>query len=112
MNTPQIDIPEIGWFRLRLVCGGPWVAARIYWSVAKDPVTGEQLDRSPVMLGEIMGKPISPIELWPRVAGHRITEQEYQYLMHVKAWADAHDPTAPEATPDKRIDLNRMKPIF
>ncbi len=40
------------------------------------------------MLGEIMGKPISPIELWPRVAGHRITEQEYQYLMHVKAWAE------------------------
>lgn len=114
---PRIDVPEEGYYRTKIARGGPWVAARIYRSVALDQETGEPLDRSPVLIGEMYDAAtgprfVDPYELWPRVCGQSISEVEFSHMMRVKGWADKYDLSAPEAAPRKSIDLNRIKPIF
>lgn len=105
-----IDRPQEGWFRTRLVKGGPLVPARIWRSVATDPLTGEALDRSPILQAEINGKPIDPYELWPRVADRRITEAEFKFMTADSEWCQRHAPNEPAANPGKPIDL-RTAPI-
>lgn len=109
---PRIDQPQAGFFRTRLVKGGPYVGARIWLEPPIDPLTGEAMDRPPMMLAELAGKPIDPIELWPSVAGRNIPEQEYRYLIGVAGWAAEHAPNAPEATPREPINLNRLPSLF
>jgi len=117
----QVDQPEPGFFKIREVRGGPYVAARIYHEPARDPQTGEWLDRSPWWRAEINGRPCGnaspdPIKadgvmrIW--TFGVRINKREYEHLLNVKNWAKRHRPDLPEANPRAQIDLNKMKPIF
>lgn len=111
-ERPQIGVPEIGWYWTRHVRGGAKVAARIYWSVAKDEDTGEPLDRSPVMLAELDGKFVDPYDLWPRVCGHGITEAEYKFMRAEASWAREYAPDDAVANPNVAVDLGSMAPIL
>jgi hypothetical protein len=104
----RIDIPEEGFYRTKLHRNGPFVAARIWRSVAKDPVTGETLDRSPVLLAELDGQSIDADVLWPSVAGRSITEAEYRFLKADKQWAEKYAPSDPVANPTQAVDLRSM----
>lgn len=110
-DAPRVDIPEAGFYRRRLVKDGPLVAVRIEHSVARDPVTGEQLDRSPVWLAWCNGGEVDVFDVWPGCSGEPITEDEYRYLLSLKEWAEQNDRTAPEANPRKPIDMTLMPPI-
>lgn len=120
MKARDISNPEPGLFRIRLVKGGPWVAARITHGPARDPVTGESLDRSPMWVGEIAGKPTGPAAPCPHAAGifqiwergEPITIAEYRHLCAVKDHADRYAPDMPEANPRRPIDLNLVRPVF
>lgn len=113
----QVGRPEPGFFKLRLVKGGPLVGARITLGPTIDPETGEPLDRSPFFAGEINGKPDpdprpEPSDavwrIWER--GERIGEAEYRFLIEDRAWVAQHEPYRPEATPEKRVDLATLNP--
>lgn len=109
MTLPRIDVPEEGYYWTKLVRNGPRVGARIWRSVARDPQTGETLDRSPVMLAELNGRMIDPYDLWTRVAGRTITKAEFDFLKSDSQWAAEHMPTAPE--PTEAVDLRKVAPI-
>lgn len=120
----HIDRPEVGFFKVRMVRGGPHVPARIWRSVATDPVTGEVLDRSPLLMGELAGEPVDPFSLWRSCMGRAISEQEYQFLLDDYRWARTFAPDDPIANPKTpiakkaappaapKIDLSASKPIF
>ena len=120
----DIDVPEVGFYRIRLVRGGPFVPARIWRSVATDPVAGETLDRSPVMMGELAGEPVDPNALWRSCMGRATSEEEYQFLLDDYRWARTFAPDDPIANPKTpiakkaappaapKIDLSAAKPIF
>lgn len=110
--TLRIDRPEVGYFRIKQVRGGPWIAARIYRSVARDPDTGELLDRSPVMLAELNGKFVDAYDLWPRVAGNNISEAEYKFLRADSKWAQENAPDDPAANLDQAINLSTLPAIL
>lgn len=65
----QVDRPQPGFYRLRLVRNGPWRPARISYGPARDPLTGERLDRSPLWSAEIAGKLVAPPSPDPYRAG-------------------------------------------
>lgn len=114
-KSRRVDEPQPGLFRIRLVRGGPWVAARIYHESARD-ADGNPLDRSVFWWAEIDGQLVAdPSPDWSTARidkvwlfGRSIDEAEYHHLLRVKRWADAHDPAAPEANPRKTIDLRRL----
>lgn len=106
--TLRIDRPEVGYFKTKNVRHGPFIAARIWYSVARDPDTGETLDRSPVLLAELNGKYADPYSLWPRVAGNNITEAEYKFMRADAKWARENAQDDPAANPDQAVNLRAM----
>ena len=74
------DQPHCGWFRLRMVKGGPWCPARIWLHQAVDPRTGE-LTEPEEYRAEVLGEPRDPVKLWPRVARRPITREAWQALV-------------------------------
>lgn len=108
-----------GFYKCRLVRGGPWVAVRVAHEPASDPETGETLDRSPMWSVEIDGelaRAPSPDRdkagVFLTEAMRPIDEAEYHYLRRVKDHAVKVDPRYPEARPNKRIDIGKLPPIY
>lgn len=110
--------PQPGFFRLRVVKGGPWVGAVIWspcpiqfpedtWACAGDDY--QPLDRPRILLAEIDGKPVSPHTVW--ISGEQITAREWRYLTEGAAWDRRYDPSAPAANPRRAVDLNELPPI-
>lgn len=76
----RVDEPRPGFYKTRLVRGGPWVGAQLFWQWPTDPHTGEQLDRSPTMIALVNGEPRDLHETWIACAKHSIAETEYHEL--------------------------------
>ncbi|OAN53860.1 hypothetical protein A6A04_13285 [Paramagnetospirillum marisnigri] len=112
MATPRIDIPEEGYYFTRHVRGGPRIPARIWRSIATDPVTGETLDRSPLLQAEIGGSPCDPNVIWPRVCGQEITKAEFDYLTAEAEWCAEHAPNDPAANPRRAISPLTTPTLF
>jgi hypothetical protein len=110
--TPRTDQPIAGFYRRRLVKGGPWVPVLIAYGAPLDPVTGEELDRSPRWQAWSGGREIDVWNLWPDCSGEPITKAEYTHLRDVGEWAERHAPRSPEANPTRAISLNQMPTIF
>lgn len=98
------DQPVAGHYRMRLRSGGVFVGIRIWYGAPLDPVTGEELDRSPRWQATANGKPIDLDRAWPRCADSPITEDEHDYLAALQAWGQQHAPNSPHANPTQRIN--------
>ncbi len=116
MNADDI---HPGYYRTRLVRGGPWVAVRVACEPTRDPITGDPLDRSPLWSIEIDGKLARDPSPDPETAGvllayamRRIDEKEYRYLLAASRHAKEKAPYLPEAEPRKTIDLRKLPPIY
>jgi hypothetical protein len=98
-----INKPQCGWFKRRLVHGGPFVPARIWLEQEVDSDTGE-LIADEVMLCEVDGRRCDPVEQWPRLWTEVITEAEFNYMTATRNWAAWWAPSDPVANPRERID--------
>ncbi len=109
-KTPTIymDEPRCGYFRRRLVRGGPWVPVAIWMEQPLDE-DGELIGPE-IMRAAVNGKAADPVDIWSYVAGEPITLEEYRHLVRTAKWAQEHAPGAPEARPSKAIDLLRVEP--
>lgn len=122
--TPVSEEPQSGYFKSRLVRGGPYVGIRIHWGTPV--VDGEEQDRSPRWLVTVDGAPdfvetgdagyqcrvLHDIyRYWPHCAKRPIPEHEYRFLIDKAKWAKAHATDRPEASPRKAVD-KRGKSIF
>lgn len=110
--APVTDEPVAGYYRAKLVRGGPWVAVRIWHGSPRDPVTGEEMDRSWRWQAERNGEPCEVWRVWPYCAGEPINKAEHDYLLQLRDWAVQHAPEAPEAAPKSRIEFNRLPVPF
>lgn len=106
--APVTDEPIAGFYRAKLVRGGPWVAVRIWHGPPLDPDTGEELDRSWRWQAERNGEPCEVWRVWPYCAGEPIDKAEHDYLLQVRDWAVQHAPETPEAAPTTPIAFNRL----
>lgn len=106
-----VDRPIPGWYRRRLVRGGPWVPVLIYW---RCPM-GEDclpLDRSPVLLCQVAGEDADPYAQWSHVAGNPISAIDYEVMVRQRAWDIRYDPASPAANPKVRVDIRALPPAF
>ena len=72
-------LPECGFFKTRLVPGGPWVAARIWIEREIDPQTGE-LSAPEEYACEVDGQRRNPNRMWTYLKP--ISRAEYDALLH------------------------------
>lgn len=105
--TRRVDQPEPGYFCIRLVKGGPWVAAEI-----------RHIDGA--WLALIDGVPKTPhpdpaqaedvFRIWHY--GERIPNYEHAFMVQWAAHVRVFQPDAPEANPTRPINVGREPPPF
>jgi len=92
---------------MRLVRGGPWVGAAIWWTEADG--------WSCMVDGETFGPSADPwaVPNLDRVhwGGRETTEAEVLYRLGLKQHATLYNPDHPAAKPNKPIDLDDYKPL-
>ena len=94
-HAPAIHdgLPECGWFKRRLVKGGPWVPVRIFVRREIDPDTGE-LTGPETLVADVDGKLSDPVRHWTYLIP--ISRAEYTSLLFrqstVPGMADAETP--------------------
>ncbi len=105
----RVDQAEPGLFRIRLVKGGPWVAAAIecdalgVWSAVID---GERQD--PAHPDWTLAESVARI--WHY--GDRISDSDYEFLIERARWCRANAPESPEANPKRPVNIGREPPPF
>lgn len=102
-RVPIADEPRSGWFKRKLVKGGPFVPARI-WLVQDVGEDGELLDDE-ILQCEVNGQYANPVDQWSYLCGQPITEAEFNYMEATRLWAEQHAPEHPQAKPRERINL-------
>lgn len=73
-----------------------WIPIRIWLSPARDPETGEELDRSPTWMCEIDGRDGRLEYCWPECAGRPVTEAAYLELLASRDADDGYNPEEQE----------------
>lgn len=106
-----VDQPQEGFYRTRLVRGGPYVPVHIWYGPPHDPETGEVLDRSHRWQALRNGQECDAAEVWNWCAGNPITEAEYRHMLAVKTWATEHATTEPEANPYQAVNPRSAAPV-
>ena len=108
LASRRIDQPEPGYFLLRLVKGGPQVAACIRHDAG-------------LWSAEIDGEPCGPAHADPSQAdgvfriwhaGRPTTAEEFAYRLQLRSWAVANDPSHPAAQASRPVDLRVLPPLF
>jgi hypothetical protein len=110
-HPPVTHDPQCGWFRRKLVKGGPWVPARIWLEQEIDPETGE-LVRDETMMAEVNGEPADPDDAWTWLCSEPISEEQFNYMEAAAAHARLHAPLSPEARPRQRILVRALPRLF
>lgn len=105
----RVDEPSPGLFQIRLVRGGPWVAAEIerdalgVWRAAIDGVPQEPGHPDPAQAEGVF-------RIWHY--GHPIGASEHAYLIERAKWARNHAPDSPEANPKRPVRVGSLPPAF
>jgi hypothetical protein len=118
----RVDIPERGFYAMRLAKNGIEVAVMIWHGAPV--VDGERQDRSTRWCVAIDGRscrydeeqqcriPRDVFDAWPYCAKKRITAIEYAFLRRRAKWAREYAPEHPAANPREAIDLRALPPRF
>ena len=112
IDAPRPDEPQAGFYKTKMVRGGPWVPVRLWYGEPLDPETGERLDRSPRWQCLVGQDWRDPFATWPRCCDRPISADEYRFLIDDADWCKKFAPQEPPANPGAAIDLNRIDPIF
>lgn len=116
----RTDRLETGYFRMRLVKGGPMVACAIRKLCHCTPMGGFAHDWDPELcdrhappdawIGGELQKPRRAWDIW--TFGEAITKEEYDYMLAAADWARSHAPDEPSANPGRAVDLMTAPPPF
>jgi hypothetical protein len=108
----DIAAPRPGWFKMRLVKGGPWLPARIdqdcYCTVGCEEAHQwtSACDRHPHLRAVLDGREVTLERVW--TSGREISEGEHSYLVQALAYDRAHGERSARA--DQPIDLDTINP--
>lgn len=92
--------PIAGFYKRRLVRGGPWVGVKLWFGQPVDPSDPtNEMDRSPRWQALVAGVEAEPYAAWTSCCNHPITEAEYHSLTST-------------ADPFTKINLHNEPTIF
>lgn len=99
------SVPVAGFYRMRLGAGTIRVGIRIWYGPPRDPVTGEELDRSWRWQAVADDGDLLDLEqVWPACAREPISEADFKARVHRRAWAQQAAPQSGYADRRKIYD--------
>ena len=98
-----INKPVPGYYKRRLVRGGPWVGVHVLRPVPIDPDTKEVLDRFWPLVAYQGDDILDPFVIWPYLKP--IPEKEYLRLAGITPGRD-------EISPNEPMNLNTERSLF
>lgn len=98
------EFPAAGYFKRRLVKGGPFVPARIWLVEHICPHTGDYMADTDYRC-EVNGQPRDAFDQWAWLCSHPISRADYRYMVADAAYARDHAPNDPKATPAAAVDF-------
>ena len=105
-EQPQItNEPQVGFFKRKLVRGGPFVPCEIRMVQEVCPTTGELVADEHLQC-LVNGIRHDVEDEWLFLAKNPITEGEFKYLTGLREWAAWHSPADPAANP--KVPLNPL----
>lgn len=103
----QIDDPQPGFFRMRLVKGGPYVPA----AIKKDgDMFYAEIDGQAFSAHHDPLKAHKVMDIW--FSGREITKHEYEFMLAKSSFYKATDHKHPVSNPEKKINLEEFDWIF
>jgi hypothetical protein len=102
----RIDMPEPGFYQMRLVDKGPKVAVAIHFTNGEWSATIDGIDQRPTDPDPVKAKAV--MQIWH--SAEQINATDYAFLVQLSQFAKTHDPTHPLANPRKPINLAQAKP--
>lgn len=102
--------PQSGFYRCKLVKGGPWVPVAI-WVHQETDEAGELLSDETLQC-LVDGKPHDAAQIWSYCADKPIAEDEYRFRIEYGRWARDWAPETPAAQPKQALDPNTAAPVF
>ncbi len=121
MLTRRIDIPQAGWFKVRLRRRGPYVGACIVrecsctvngTDTSAPHEWSETCDRFAPLTAYVDGveQPGRVQSLW--LSGFPIDRGEHDFMVADAAWAREYATDEPKANPTEFVDVNKLPSIF
>lgn len=114
MTSLHVSKPRPGYYRVKLVKGGPWVPVCILHYHGAGVRARYKRSRPGILFAVVGEQCITDenkvLELWPFVAGNPIEPETYYHMQRLAKWARENDPNAPEANPRKPIDVHTLPP--
>lgn len=94
--------PQAGFYKRRLVKGGPWVPVHI-WIERELDDAGDMLSDERIMCS-VDGRIVPVDDHWTYACAKPIPETEFDYLTRLSGYAKARDPREPLSKPRRKID--------
>jgi hypothetical protein len=104
-DTARTEDPQCGWFKRRLVKGGPWIPARIW---LYQPIEDGMLVGDAVMQCEVNGVYAEAEQQWTWICQNPIPEREFDYLTALISWTAEFAPDEPMANPQQAVDWSAV----
>jgi hypothetical protein len=90
LEPPRHEIePHAGWYKVRLVKGGPFVPAEIWLDQVIDDETGELADDE-LLFATVNGQPADPMKIW--LSCRPISQAEFDAMTRGEIGAGSSDP--------------------
>lgn len=103
MNPRHAADPQPGFFRMRVVKGGPLVGAEIkHCGKLWEAWINGRMIRPPHEDASLAGV----YRIW--LIADPVEEPEFRYLIDDREWFACHEPTAPEARPGHPVNLSKQ----
>lgn len=99
-----LEEPTEGYYRMRLVRGGPLVGIRIWFGPPLEPWCREEMDRYWRWNAEANGEHVELDRVWPQSVSDEITEDEYRFLVERTKWAKRNDAFDPMSAPRRKTN--------
>jgi hypothetical protein len=110
-DHPTTEDAHCGWFKRKLVKGGPDVPAKL-WMYQPTDESGD-LIADEQMFAEVDGKYADPEDQWPWLCSNPISEAEFNHLTALRQWSEQHAPEEPYANPRQPVDWMKVpNPTF
>ena len=103
---------QCGWYKRRIVKGGPWLPARIWMEQPIDAETGE-LTGDEILHCEVAGKERDADNEWMFLCTGAIPESEYRYMTAMAEWS-RQQPREWESPPEpaRRLKMKDIPRLF
>lgn len=102
------DTPQCGWYKRRLVKGGPWVPARVWREQAIDFETDKpgNKDHLYCTVGDVRK---NAVDQWGWLLNCPITKEDFDFMVEHRAWVKTYGAAGePEKAEDKPINWDTV----